>query len=434
MDLELSPRYLEFRDECRTWLHANRPAEPPASMDSAAGFEEHRLWERTLFEGGWSVPAWPSAYGGRDCDLIEWLIYEEEYWLSGVPGRVSANGVSLLAPTIFNFGTQAQQDYFLPRMASGEQIWAQGWSEPEAGSDLAGIKTNAVRDGDDYVINGQKTWCSRGKYADWIFCIVRTDPTAERHAGLSYLLVPADAPGMTRRTIKRLDQESGFAEIFFDDCRVSADNVLGEPGQGWAVAMAAAGSERGLSLRSPGRFMAAAERLRELATASAATAGAATGTAGAAIGTAGAAIGTADAATGTADAATGTAGAAIGTAGAATGTAVNETGSGLDLRLRDEVVDAWIRAEAYRWQTYFVAAELMAGGDLGSEASLMKVFWSEMDLELHATALRLLGDDAEVPSDWLDGYVFALGGPIYAGTNEIQRNIIAERVLGLPRR
>ena len=394
MDLELSPRYLEFRDECRTWLHDNRPAEPISSMDSAVGFEEHRLWERTLFEGGWSVPAWPAAYGGRDCDLIEWLIYEEEYWLSGVPGRVSANGVSLLAPTIFNFGTQAQQDYFLPKMASGEHIWAQGWSEPEAGSDLAGIKTTAIRDGDDYVINGQKTWCSRGKYADWIFCIVRSDPTAERHAGLSYLLVPADAPGMTRRTIKRLDQESGFAEIFFDDCRVSADHVLGEPGQGWAVAMAAAGSERGLSLRSPGRFMAAAERLRLLATANAAT----------------------------------------GTANAATGTALSETADGLDARLRDEVVDAWIRAEAYRWQTYFVAANLMAGGDLGSEASLMKVFWSEMDLELHATALRLLGDEAEVPSDWLDGYVFALGGPIYAGTNEIQRNIIAERVLGLPRR
>ena len=387
MDLELSPRYVEFRDECRSWLHNNRPNEPLSSMDSAVGFEEHRIWERTLFEGGWSVPAWPTAYGGRDCDLIEWLIYEEEYWLSGVPGRVSANGVSLLAPTIFNFGTQAQQDYFLPKMASGEQIWAQGWSEPEAGSDLAGIKTTAIRDGDDYVINGQKTWCSRGKYADWIFCIVRTDPQAERHAGLSYLLVPADAPGMTRRTIKRLDQESGFAEIFFDGCRVSADHVLGEPGQGWAVAMAAAGSERGLSLRSPGRFMAAAERLRSLASAT-----------------------------------------------AATGSALNDTGDGLDARLRDEVVDSWIRAEAYRWQTYFVAAELMAGGDLGSEASLMKVFWSEMDLELHATALRLLGDEAEVPSEWLDGYVFALGGPIYAGTNEIQRNIIAERVLGLPRR
>ena len=385
MDLDLSPRHIDFRDECRTWLAEHHPGRI-ASMDTPEGFEEHREWERVLFDAGWSVPAWPAAYGGRDCDLIEWLIYEEEYWLSGVPGRVSANGVSLLAPTIFNFGTQEQQDYFLPRMASGEHIWAQGWSEPEAGSDLAGIKTKAILDGDDYVLNGQKTWCSRGAFADWIFCIVRTDPDAERHAGLTYLLVPADTPGMERRPIGRLDGEPGFAELFFDDARVSAEHVLGEVGQGWAVAMAAAGSERGLSLRSPGRFMAAAERLNRL---------------------------------------------------------VREIRSGgrrVDPRLRDEVTDAWIKAQAYRWQTYQMAADLMDGAEIGPEASEGKVFWSELDLELHATALRLLGEAGEVvgaspdAEDWLGGYVFALSGPIYAGTNEIQRNIIAERVLGLPRR
>ena len=271
-------------------------------------------------------------------------------------------------------------------MASGEHIWAQGWSEPEAGSDLAGIKTKAILDGDDYVLNGQKTWCSRGAFADWIFCIVRTDPDAERHAGLTYLLVPADTPGMERRPIGRLDGEPGFAELFFDDARVSAEHVLGEVGQGWAVAMAAAGSERGLSLRSPGRFMAAAERLNRL---------------------------------------------------------VREIRSGghrVDPRLRDEVIDAWIKAQAYRWQTYQMAADLMDGAEIGPEASEGKVFWSELDLELHATALRLLGEAGEVvgaspdAEDWLGGYVFALSGPIYAGTNEIQRNIIAERVLGLPRR
>jgi len=385
MDLNLPPRHIDFRDECRTWLAEHHPGRI-ASMDTPEGFEEHREWERVLFDAGWSVPAWPAAYGGRDCDLIEWLIYEEEYWLSGVPGRVSANGVSLLAPTIFNFGTQEQQDYFLPRMASGEHIWAQGWSEPEAGSDLAGIKTKAILDGDDYVLNGQKTWCSRGAFADWIFCIVRTDPDAERHAGLTYLLVPADTPGMERRPIGRLDGEPGFAELFFDDARVSAEHVLGEVGQGWAVAMAAAGSERGLSLRSPGRFMAAAERLNRL---------------------------------------------------------VREIRSGgrrVDPRLRDEVTDAWIKAQAYRWQTYQMAADLMDGAEIGPEASEGKVFWSELDLELHATALRLLGEAGEVvgaspdAEDWLGGYVFALSGPIYAGTNEIQRNIIAERVLGLPRR
>ena len=384
MDLNLSPRHIDFRDECRTWLAEHHPGRI-ASMDTPEGFEEHREWERVLFDAGWSVPAWPAAYGGRDCDLIEWLIYEEEYWLSGVPGRVSANGVSLLAPTIFNFGTQEQQDYCLPRMASGEHIWAQGWSEPEAGSDLAGIKTKAILDGDDYVLNGQKTWCSRGAFADWIFCIVRTDPDAERHAGLTYLLVPADTPGMERRPIGRLDGEPGFAELFFDDARVSAEHVLGEVGQGWAVAMAAAGSERGLSLRSPGRFMAAAERLNRL---------------------------------------------------------VREIRSGgrrVDPRLRDEVTDAWIKAQAYRWQTYQMAADLMDGAEIGPEASEGKVFWSELDLELHATALRLLGEAGEVvgaspdAEDWLGGYVFALSGPIYAGTNEIQRNILGERVLGLPK-
>ncbi|MEM9203806.1 MAG: acyl-CoA dehydrogenase family protein [Actinomycetota bacterium] len=385
MDLDLSPEYVDFRDECRTWLVEHHPG-PIKSMDTPDGFEEHRQWEKVLFDAGWSVPAWPTAYGGRDCDLIEWLIYEEEYWLSGVPGRVSANGISLLAPTIFNFGTQEQKDHFLPRMASGEHIWAQGWSEPEAGSDLAGIATKAIRDGDDFVLNGQKTWCSRGAFADWIFCIVRTDPEAERHKGLTYLLVPADTPGMERRPIGRLDGEPGFAELFFDDARVSADHVLGEVGQGWAVAMAAAGSERGLSLRSPGRFMAAAERLNQLVR----------------------------------DLRTG--------------------GRLIDPRLRDDVADAWIKAQAYRWQTYQMAADLMAGAEIGPEASEGKVFWSELDLELHATALRLLGEAGEVVgaspdgNDWLDGYVFALSGPIYAGTNEIQRNIIAERVLGLPRR
>lgn len=387
MNLDFEPRHQEFRADCRQWLEANKPAGPLASMDTPDGFEQHRRWERTLFEGGWSVPAWPAAYGGRDCDIVEWLIYEEEYWLSGAPGRVAANGLSLLAPTIFNFGTAEQQDRFLAPMASGAEIWAQGWSEPDAGSDLAAISTKAIRDGDHYVLNGQKTWCSRGAYADWIFCIVRTDPDSERHSGLTYLLVPADAPGLQRRTIARLDGVLGFAELFFDDCRVPAENVLGGEGNGWQVAMAAAGSERGLSLRSPGRFMAAAERLAELVR------------------------------------------------------RLNESGD-VDPVLRDEATDAWIKAQAYRWQTYMLAAQLADGAEMGPEASLGKVFWSELDLELHATALRLLGSDAELTgvdeqtdgNDWLDGYVFALAGPIYAGTNEIQRNIIAERVLGLPRR
>ena len=383
MDLRFTDAQLAFRDEIRSWLAAHIPAEPLPPMDTPEGFEAHRVWEGVLHDAGWSVVAWPERYGGRDVGLIEWLIFEEEYYRSGAPGRVNTNGISLLAPTLFAFGTPEQQDRFLPAMASGAEIWAQGWSEPDAGSDLAAIATRAERDDDHFVLNGQKTWCSRGAWADWLFCIVRTAPTAERHRGLSYLLVPADSPGLERRPVGRLDGEPAFAELFFTDCRVPAANLLGEEGQGWNVAMATTSSERGLNLRAPGRFLAAADRLaglcRDLA------------------------------------------------AGEAAGEAV-------DPLLVDQVARAWTNACAYRWQTYATAARLQAGGELGSAASMMKVFWSELDVELHATALRLFGSAGELTGDWMSGYLFALSGPIYAGTNEIQRNIIAERVLGLPRK
>ena len=381
MDLSFTPAELAFQDEIRGWLAANLPAEPLKSMDTPDGFEQHREWEKKLFAAGWSVPAWPEKYGGRDCSLVEWLLYEEEYWASGAPGRVSANGVSLLAPTIFEFATPEQQERFLLPMASGEEIWSQGWSEPNAGSDLAALSSRAERDGEWFVLNGQKTWCSRGAFADWFFCIVRTDPEAERHRGLSYLLIPKDTEGLTVRPVARIDGEPGFAELFFEDARVHEQNLLGEEGQGWAVAMATAGSERGLNLRAPGRFMAAADRLVEL-------------------------------------------------------------GKKLS-PARDEIARCWAESRAYRWVCYEAAERLSGGGALGSEASFMKIFWSELDVAINATALNMLGeraefnasaDDAERGGAWMDAYLFALSGPIYAGTNEIQRNIVAERVLGLPRR
>jgi hypothetical protein len=392
VDLTFTEQEDAFRHEARTWLEANVPSTPLHSMDTAVGFEEHRAWEKVLHEGRWSVVSWPERYGGRDASLIEWLIFEEEYYRSGAPGRVSANGVTLLGPTIFQFGTPEQQDRWLPKMASGEEIWAQGWSEPNAGSDLAGIKTKAVRDGEWFVLEGQKTWCSRGAFADWIFCIVRTDPSAERHRGLSYLLVPADTEGMTRRPVGRLDGEPGFAELFFEGARVHESNLLGGENQGWAVAMATASSERGLNLRSPGRFVAPAERAVDLF--------------------------------------------------GRLSREREEHHHDLDPGLRDQVVRNWMKAQSYRWYTYLTAARLVDGGHMGPEASLMKVFWSEMDVDIHATALRMAGARGELMSGspdvvdggaWMDGYQFALSGPIYAGTNEIQRNIIAERVLGLPR-
>jgi len=386
LDLRFTPEQVAFREEVRTWLAENIPDEPLPSMDTSEGFEAHRQWERVLFDARWSVVNWPEAYGGREVGLVEWLLFEEEYYASGAPGRVNTNGITLLGPTLFAFGTQDQHDRFLPGMASGDEIWAQGWSEPDSGSDLASISTKAIRDGDHFVLNGQKTWCSRGAWADWLFCIVRTDPGSERHRGLSYLLVPADSPGLERRTVGRLDGEPAFAELFFDGCRVHEANLLGGEGQGWSVAMATTSSERGLNLRAPGRFLAAAARLADLYRRVSAE-------------------------------------------------------HDVDPGILDQVVRARIAADAYRWQTYAAAARLQAGGDLGASASMMKVFWSELDVELHATALRLLGSHGELVADdavdggsWMSGYLFALAGPIYAGTNEIQRNIIAERVLGLPRK
>ncbi|MFF5259337.1 acyl-CoA dehydrogenase family protein [Actinomadura viridis] len=373
MDLTFTPRQRAFRAEVRDWLAAHVPREPLPSMDTAEGFARHRDWERLLAGARLSAVSWPEEYGGRGAGLIEWLIFEEEYWASGAPGRVSQNGIFLLAPTLLTFGTEEQRRRHLPRMARADDIWAQAWSEPEAGSDLAALRATATPDGDGWRLNGQKTWSSRAAYADRCFGLFRSDPGSERHRGLTYFMLPLDAEGVTVRPIAQLDGEHGFAEIFFDDVRVPAEGVLGEVGQGWRVAMATTGSERGLTLRSPGRFMATADRLLDLA-----------------------------------------------------------AGSD-DQTLRDAAVRAWCDSEAYRAHTFQAAARLAEGADPGAASSLTKVFWSELDLRMHELALELLGPHAPVAGPWLDGFLFALAGPIYAGTNEIQRNIIAERVLGLPR-
>jgi len=385
VDLTFTPKQDAFRREAREWLAAHVPAKKLASMDTAEGFQQHRAWERTLNEGRWAMVPWPVEYGGRGADLIEWLIFEEEYYRAGAPGRVNQNGIFLLGPTLMEFGTPAQKARYLPRMACSDEVWAQGWSEPNAGSDMAAIRASARLDGDHYVLNGQKTWASRAAFADWIFGIFRTDPASERHKGLTFILVPLNAPGVRVRPIAQLDGETGFAEVFFDDVRVPAENRLGEEGQGWKVAMATAGFERGLMLRSPARFQATARRLIAL---------------------------------------------------------YRREKAAADPVLRDAVVRAWMDAEAYALNTYWTASRLIAGGTIGAEASLNKIFWSEMDVRMHETALGLLGEHAQLTDDapastddagWLDGYLFSLAGPIYAGTNEIQRNVIAERLLRLPR-
>jgi alkylation response protein AidB-like acyl-CoA dehydrogenase len=385
MDLRFTPEQEAFRAEARAWLEANVPAQALPSFDTREGFEAHRAWEQKLQAGGWAVVSWPVAYGGRGADLLEWLIFEEEYYRAGAPRRVNQNGIFLLGPTLMEFGTAEQKARFLPKMASSEEVWAQGWSEPNAGSDMAAIQASARREGDHYVLRGQKTWASRGAFAHWLFGLFRSDPASERHRGLCFLLVPLSAPGVTVRPIAQLDGETGFAEVFLDDVRVPVENRLGAEGQGWSVAMATAGFERGLMLRSPARFQATARRLLEL---------------------------------------------------------YRENQAGCEPALRDVVVRCYLDAEAYALETYRTVSRLLAGGKIGAEASLNKIFWSELDLRMHETALRILGPRAELlpeapaargAGDWLDGHLFALSGPIYAGTNEIQRNLIAERILGLPK-
>ncbi len=332
--------------------------------------------------------SWPERYGGRDATIWQWLIFEEEYYRAGAPQRVTQNGIFLLAPALFEFGTPEQRDRLLPRMAAAEDLWCQGWSEPGAGSDLAAVRSAAVRDDarGGWLLSGQKTWTTRGAFCTHLFGLFRTHPSpggsrppgpprrsAERQRELTYFLVPLDAPGMSVRGFGRLDGDEGFAEVFFDDVFVPDDGVLGEVNEGWAVAMATAGSERGLTLRSPGRFLAAADRLISLYL------------------------------------------------------------ERPDPALRDRVVGSWLDAQAYQLFTLQQVTAIGDGVSPGAGSSLNKLFWSELDVRLTQTAMDLLGAESELDGAWSKAFLFALGGPIYAGTNEVQRNIVAERLLGLPR-
>lgn len=382
MKIKFTQEQSTFREEVRSWMKSNVPSQPLHSLDTSKGFEEHRAWEKTLNEGNWSMVTWPKEYGGRGLDLIEWLIFEEEYYRAKAPTRVNQNGVFLLGPTLMEYGSEHQKERFLSAMAKGEHIWAQGWSEPGAGSDMAAIRSSAIRQDNKFIINGQKTWSSRATYADWTFGLFRSDSESSRHHGLSFILVPLDAPGVTVRPIPQLDGEPGFAEIFFDNVEVPIENLIGEEGAGWSIAMATAGFERGLMLRSPARFQETAANLIRIA----------------------------------------------------------KQESNLAPSIKTALIDCWIKAEAYALNIYQTASKLQAGKKIGPESSLGKIFWSTLDYEMHSTALKILGTLSELKNEeasnaaaWIKGFMFSLAGPIYAGTNEIQKNIVAERLLGLPR-
>ncbi|BEL08360.1 acyl-CoA dehydrogenase family protein [Actinoplanes sichuanensis] len=362
MNLDLDPEAVGFRDSVRDWLAGHVPRSALPAPDTAAGSVAHREWEARLAEAGLAAVSWPVEYGGRAAPPLHALLFDEEYHAARAPVRIGQNGLFLLAPTLLAHGTPEQCARILPPMARGAQVWAQAWSEPGAGSDLAAIRSRARPVDGGWVLSGQKTWSSRAVVADRAFGLFRSS-TEERHRGLTYLMFDLRAPGVTVRPIRQLDGTAGFAEIFLDDVFVPDADVIGTPGDGWRVAMSTAGHERGLTLRGPGRFTAAADRLVAL-------------------------------------------------------DAHEDLGS--------RVVDAWIGARAYRMAAYASLDEPVA-------PSATKLFWSQLDVALHETALDVLGPLAEIDSAWTDGYLFSLAGPIYAGTNEIQRDILGHRELGLPR-
>jgi alkylation response protein AidB-like acyl-CoA dehydrogenase len=390
VNLDLDPAAVAFRDLVRGFLRENVPSTPLPGVDTAAGDAAHREWERKLADAGLAAVSWPIEYGGRAAPPLHALLFDEEYHAAGAPVRIGQNGLFLLAPTLLAHGTVEQRARVLPPMARGDEVWAQAWSEPSAGSDLASIRSRAVRGDGGWVLSGQKTWSSRAVVADRAFGLFRSHPGEPRHHGLTYLMFDLRAPGVTVRPIRQLDGTAGFAEIFLDDVFVPDADVIGTPGDGWRVAMSTAGHERGLSLRGPGRFTAAAGRLVHLWQRR---------------------------------------------------TAPHPSGpAGTERRISSphffepaeaaldagRVVDAWIGARAYRMRAYASLDEPVA-------PSATKLFWSELDASLHETALDLLGPDAEITPEWTGGYLFSLAGPIYAGTNEVQRDILGQRELGLPR-
>jgi len=389
VDLTYSPADEAFRAEVRGWLEANlsgqfadvRGTGGPGREHEA--FDERVAWDRHLAAAGWTCLGWPEEYGGRALPLLQQVIFHEEYARADAPARVSHIGEELLGPTLIAFGTDAQKQRFLPGIRDVTELWCQGYSEPGAGSDLANVATKARLDGDQWVVDGQKVWTSLAHVADWCFVVARTEPGSRRHAGLSYLLVPMHQDGVEVRPIEQLTGGSEFNEVFFSGARADADLVVGEPGDGWKVAMGTLGFERGVS--TIGQQVGFARELAgvvELARAN---------------------------------------------------------GSIEDPVIADRLVRARMGLEVMRLNALRTLAGYQSGSQ-GPEASITKLVWANWHRGLGELAMQVAGAASltvrEAPYDldaWQRLYLFTKADTIYGGSNEIQRNIIAERVLGLPR-
>jgi alkylation response protein AidB-like acyl-CoA dehydrogenase len=388
VDLGFTAEEEAFREEVRTWLDLNLPAE--WGHGGVGGYREdadediQRQWQRRLHDGGWLKLSWPREAGGRAAGPIMQAIYHEEMAKAGAPMILGRLGVSLLAPTLLVHGSPWQKDEYIEKILGGELIFCQGFSEPDAGSDLAGLRTRAERRDGHWVLNGQKTWSSGAHYADKSFLLARTDGDAEAHKGISFFLIDMHQPGVEVRPIRQMTGGGEFGEIFLTNALVDDRDLVGEPGAGWKIAMTVFGFERG-GLAQAARFERAVQQLASLA---------------------------------------------------------RDRGAGADPSVRQKVAQAQIEAHVFRLIGLRSLTSAQRGRAPGPEASLTKLFWSEMDKRLQETAVGVQGPYGALAPDspfaiedgrWQYGWMWAQAETIYAGSSEIQRNIIAERVLGLPR-
>jgi alkylation response protein AidB-like acyl-CoA dehydrogenase len=391
MDLRDRPEDVRFRDEVRRFLDQHLVGEfkelggRGGSGDETYGFDVRLRWEKVLAEAGWTCLGWPVEYGGRGASITEQVIFNEEYARAAAPGRVSVLGEGLLGPTLIHYGTPEQKQRFLPPICQGTELWCQGYSEPDAGSDLANVKTKAVRDGDEWVVTGQKVWTSGAHQADWCFVVCRTDPESQRHKGLSYLLVPMDQPGVEVRPIMQLTKTSEFNEVFFDGARTARDNIVGAEGEGWRVALATLAFERGVALLGHQLgFVREFDRIVKVAQAN---------------------------------------------------------GRSHDPVIRQRLAQAHAELTIMRYNTLRSLSGI-DGPVAPPEASIAKLYWGSWHRRLGELALSVIGPSALIVGgkdaaayeldEFQRPFLFSRAETIYGGSNQIQRNIIGERVLGLP--
>ncbi len=384
MDLTYSPAEERFRAELRAWLEQHPPGAPPAALD--AWVTQGKAWQRRLYEAGWCGIAWPAAYGGRGASLIQQIIFQEEMARARAPQLINLAGLTMGGPVLIAHGTEAQKQRHLQPILAADEIWCQGFSEPDAGSDLAALRTRAVLDGDHFVVSGQKVWTSYARYADWCMCLVRTNPTAPKHKGITFLLIDMHSPGVTVRPLQQINGDEDFNEVFFEDVRVPRANVVGAVDTGWDIAITCLMHERQtLTFSRQLQSRVALDEMLAMA---------------------------------------------------------RRRGAGADPVLRDRLAAAVIDAHAMQYTAYRNLTVTLRGGSPGPEGSIEKLFWSEMyqrqlevALAVCGPASQLLKGAAHAVDDgrWPHLYLYSRGRTIAAGSSEVQRNIIAERVLGLPR-